>query len=168
MKKNILLVAFTLIFIISSAYGQQESGDMEFQLAGTYMTTVGTDFTISTGFIQAKVGKYFTDNLELGIAPNVSITTVEGETETTVGGGAFFVYSFLSGDAKSVPYFGAQYYKSDLSESDDIGSAGVSGGLKYYVTEKAAFDFGGNYLFDLNEGSEGGILLFTAGISFLF
>lgn len=169
MKKAIFVVFVSLFVSANAAFAQQEAGDMEIQIAGTYLTTVGTDFSFNSGFIQAKLGRYVTDNLELGVAPNISITKVQGQdTDVTVGGGAFAVYSFLAGDATTVPYFGAQYFKSDLSESEDNGSAGVTGGLKFFVTEKAAFDFSGNYLFDLNEGSEGGLLLFVAGISFLF
>ncbi|MFQ5825536.1 MAG: hypothetical protein ACE5JB_15970 [bacterium] len=173
MKKIILFVILTIILSSTAAFAQQEKGDTEIQIAGTYFTTVGSEFTFSSGFIQAKLGKYITDNLELGIAPNISITTVdlgfgESDTNVTFGGGAFFVYSFLAGDAKTVPYFGGQYYKSDFSNEDDNGSVGVTGGAKFFVTEKAAFDFSGNYLFDLNEDTEGGLLLFAAGISFLF
>jgi hypothetical protein len=164
---------FALVLMATTGFAQQESGDIELQIAGTYFTTVGTDFKFSSGFIQAKFGKYLTDNLELGVSPNISITTIDtgfgdSDTDVTAGLGAFFVYSFLFSDAKTVPYVGGQYFKSDLSDGDDNGSAGVTGGLKFFVTEKAALDFSGNYLFDLNSNTEGGLLLFAAGISFFF
>ncbi len=172
-------IIFTLMLSVSAVFAQQKRGDVELQISGTYFTTVGTEGgKFSNGFIQAKLGAFIADNLELGVAPNLNISTFSStdsftgekvsETETTFGGGAFFVYSFLAGDAKSVPYFGAQYYKSDFSVEDDKGSAGINGGIKFFITEKAALDFSGNYLFDLNEESEGGILLFVGGISFLF
>jgi len=173
MKKTPVFFIFALLLMVAPGFAQQESGDIELQIAGTYFTSVGTDFKFSSGFIQAKFGKYITDNLELGVSPNISITTTDtgfgdSNTDATVGLGAFFIYSFLLSDAKTVPYIGGQYFKSDLSEGDDNGSAGVTGGLKFFVTEKAALDFSGNYLFDLNKDTEGGLLLFAAGISFLF
>lgn len=178
MKRVMLFVVLVFFLSITATFAQPEKGDTEIQLSATYFTTVGTDFKFGNGFIQAKLGKYITDNLEFGVAPNISITITsttdfftgetESDTDVTFGGGAFFVYSFLAGDAKSVPYLGGQYFKSDFSNEDDSGSVGFTGGIKFFVTEKAAFDFSGNYLFDLNEDTEGGFLLFVAGISFLF
>jgi hypothetical protein len=177
MKKGIFFTLLFCLFAITAAFAQQEKGDTEFQISGTYFTTVGQDNTFSNGFIQAKLGVFITDHLEIGIAPNISISTssttdffgeTTSNTNVTTGAGAFFQYALLAGDARTVPYIGGQYFKSDLENSDDKGSAGVNGGLKFFVSEKAAFDFSGNYLFDLNEGSEGGLLLFAAGISFLF
>ncbi len=173
MKKVILFVIVSVFVSANAAFSQQEAGDLEIQIAGTYLTSIGTDFDFSQGTIQGKLGRYITDNLEIGVAPTITITTTDAgfgdsDIDVTFGGGAFVQFAFLLGDATTVPYIGGQYFKSDLSESDDSGSAGVTGGLKFFVTEKAAFDFSGNYLFDLNEGSEGGLLLFVAGISFLF
>ncbi len=172
MRKGLLLVPIFLLWS-TVAFAQQEKGDVEIQIAGSYITSVGSDFDFSQGTIQAKLGRYISDRLEMGVSPTVTITTSQGafgdtDTDVTVGGGAFFQFSMLAGDAMSVPYFGAQYFKRDLSDEDDNGSAGINGGIKFFVTEKAALDFSGNYLFDLNENSDGGFLLFAAGISFLF
>ncbi len=186
MKKIILgaLIVFTCV-LTSSTYAQQQKGDVEAQLAGFYFTTIGTDFTLASGSIQTKLGYYFTDNFEFGVGPTLTITTVttptytvnpttgavtvKNETKTEADGGmtAFFVFSFLT-NTKTVPYFGAQYYKTSFKNTDDKGNLGVNAGVKFFFTRRAAFDFGGNYLFSLNKDSEGGLLLFAFGLSVLF
>jgi predicted porin len=91
----------------------------------------------------------------------------ESNTTTTFGSTAFVVYSILLRGAKAVPYIGAQYFKSDFSNGDDKGSVGINVGMKYYFAKKTAFDVSGNYLFTLNDNSQGGIILFAVGLSFL-
>jgi hypothetical protein len=176
------LVVIVLMLICASAFAQQQRGDVELQFQGMYFTTVGSDFTFGQGTISAKIGPYITDNLQVGIGPTLSITTTtdfsvgpaptftlteDTKTTTTFGSTAFLVYSFLMRNAKAVPYLGAQYFKQDFSDSDDKGSVGINAGLKYYFAKKTAIDFSGNYLFTLNEGQEGGLLMFAVGLSFL-
>ncbi len=172
MKTATALLALALLVTVVPAAAQQQRGDVELQFQGYYFTTVGTDVTLGSGNLAAKIGPYITDNLQIGIGPTLSITTFsastgESETKTTFGSTAFLVYSFLMRNAKAVPYLGAQYFKSDFSDSDDKGSVGVNAGLKYFFTKKAAFDISGNYLFTLNTEQQGGVLLFAFGLSFL-
>jgi hypothetical protein len=184
------LIALTLLtlLIASPAYCQQRAGDFELQFFGTYFRTVGTDFTVGTGTIGGKIGPYITDHLQIGIAPTLSImtstvptstfdpvtrqviTSEETNTKTTFGASVFLVYSFLSSGGKLVPYFGAQYFKSDfnLPFSEDRGSAGINVGVKYFFAKKTALDFSGNYLWNLNPEVQGGTILFAFGLSFLF
>ncbi len=186
MKVVPVCLALCLALIAAPALSQQQKGDVELQFQGYYFTTVGSDMTFGMGTITGKIGPYLTDNLQIGIGPTLSITTmtsvdyqvgppptytpimkVETKTTTTIGSTAFFVYSFLTRNAKLVPYFGAQYFKQDFSDSDDKGSVGVNLGVKYYFAKKAAFDLSGNYLFTLNPDEEGGMLYFAVGLSFL-
>lgn len=181
MKPLFMLAVLAAALIAVPASAQQQRGDVELQFQGYYFTTVGTEFSFGSGTLSAKIGPYLTDNLQIGIGPTLTITTMtessfdpatlqmkqESKTTTTFGSTAFFVYSFLMRNAKAVPYFGAQYFKSDFSNTDDKGSVGVNLGLKYYFARKAAFDISGNYLFTLNTDQEGGILLFAVGLSFL-
>jgi hypothetical protein len=174
-------VVCVLLLVAATGLAQQQRGDIELQFQAMYFTTVGTDYKFGSGNISAKIGPYITDNLQIGIGPSVSITTTtsttfdmttfraksESNTEVTFGSTAFFVYSFLMKGAKAVPYFGGAYFKNDFSNSDDKGSVGINAGLKYYISRKTAVDFSGNYLFTLNEGQEGGTLLFAVGLSFL-
>lgn len=179
------LVVLMILVLSVGAVAQQQKGDIELQLLGMYMTTTGSsDFKFSMGQISGSFGKFFTDNLELGIAPTLSITTVTSQqvdygvfppvlksvsnTTTTFGGSVFVVYSFLMGDSKTVPYAGARFYKQDFSTKES--SAGINGGVKYFISKKTALDANANYLFSLSSenGNSGGILLFGVGFSFLF
>ncbi len=181
MKLVSTCLALCLLMLTVPAMSQQQRGDVELQFQGYYFTTVGTDFTFGSGSLSAKIGPYLTDNLQVGIGPTLTITTMtettfdpatfqikqDTKTTTTFGSTAFFVYSFLMRNAKAVPYIGAQYFKQDFSDSDDKGSVGVSLGMKYYFAKKTALDMSGNYLFTLNKDAEGGILFFAVGLSFL-
>jgi len=187
------LLSFMVLMCAGSAFGQQEKGDVELQLVGTYFATVGIeDYSFGSGTISGRVGYYFTDRFELGVGPTLSISTStvvtpgglsgydpvtfqpiytaassESQTTTTFGGYAFVVYSFLARGSKAVPYLGAQYFKSDFSNSEDKGSVGVSAGLKYFFAKKAAIDFGGTYMWNLTKDVKGGTIFFSIGLSFL-
>jgi hypothetical protein len=132
MKLVPVCLALCLALLAVPAMSQQQKGDVELQFQGYYFTTVGTDFSIGSGTLSAKIGPYITDNLQVGIGPTLTITTTpetkvgppptytiteESKTTTTFGSTAFFVYSFLTRNAKLVPYFGAQYFKQDFSDS---------------------------------------------------
>jgi len=186
MKLVPLFLVLCLALVAVPALSQQQKGDVELQFQGYYFTTIGSDLQFGSGTISGKIGPYITDNLQIGIGPTLTITTMttteyvpgtapyytpttkeETKTTTTFGSTAFFVYSFLTRNAKLVPYFGAQYFKQDFSDSEDKGSVGVNLGVKYYFAKKAAFDLSGNYLFTLNKDQEGGMLFFAVGLSFL-
>ncbi len=188
MATRFIVVFFLLALMVGTLNAQQEAGDLELQLAGSFLASSGVpNASFSAAILQTKIGKFFTDNLEIGIVPSLqwtrtSYTTtqysfvggrfVTSEVEevndnTTFGGGAFFVYSFLTSGATTVPYFGAQYYKQSFKDSEDNGSVGANVGMKFFFTKKAAFDVSGNYLFSLNKDAEGGLILITFGMSFL-
>lgn len=182
------LLSVLVLMCAGTAFGQQEKGDVELQLVGSYFRTVGTDFSFGSGTVSGRIGYYFTNNFELGAGPTLTITTTTSpqtlagfdpvtfqpiysgggsETKTTFGSYIFFVYSFLTKNAKLVPYLGAQYFKQDFSDSEDKGSVGINGGVKYFFTKKVAFDLAGNYLWSLTKDAKGGLILITVGLSFL-
>jgi hypothetical protein len=164
-----LLTGLLVILCASFTSAQQQRGDIELGFQGFVITTVGTDYSFTIGTLQGKAGIYFTDNLEFGVMPSLSITTVAGETEVDGGSGAFVTYSFLMKGARLVPYAGAQYYKQSFKKdfTEEPGSVGVTAGVKYYFTKRAAFDVNANYLFNLDSNVDGGTLLFAFGLSFL-
>ena len=172
------VLIFAMLLVATTGFAQQQKGDVELGLQGSYYRTVGTDAEMQFGMIQGKIGWYVISTLEIGVGPALNIMTFSdgmggSETTTQFGGSAFLVYSFLARGAKAVPYFGAQYYIRDLIQEDvpdeatDSGSIGINAGLKYFFTKRTALDFSGNYMFSLNEDAEGGILYFSIGLSFL-
>jgi hypothetical protein len=200
MRKIFILVALLIMFSKTFIIAQQEAGDKELGIAGSFFRSIGGDMTMAHASAQGKLGLYVTDNLEIGISPMLSWSytsykstvskahtrpilyypyyetyyTYETETvsndNTTFGAGIFMTYSFMA-STKVSPYFGAQFYKDNFKNEDDKGSAGINAGIKFFISRKASWDFGLNYLFDLNdktEGSPDGFLLVQIGLSFLF
>jgi hypothetical protein len=162
-----LLSLLALGFLLpSTASAQQEAGDIELQLSGSTITTTESSFTILN--TNVKVGKYFTRTLELGVTTSLNATFPEsGDASYSGTGGGFINYSFLSEDASTVPYLGAQYSKNlDIGFDENKGNAGINGGFKFYFNRRTAFDVGGNYLFPLEEAGSG-VILFQFGISFI-
>jgi hypothetical protein len=193
MKKSILgCIAILLVVGFGQASAQQRAGDVELQFYGMYFQIVGTDESFGSGTIGGKIGPYLSDHLQIGIGPSLTITTMtetnytynpityqvvttkETKTTTTFGTSVFLIYSFLARGGKVVPYFGAQWFKSDFNKplSEDRGSAGLTAGMKYFFARKTALDFSANYGWDLNPVDEGGfgggVLMFAFGLSFLF
>ncbi len=170
MKKGITILILAALLGVTPVLAQQEKGDVEVQFLGSIFSTVGAeDVTFTAGNIQAKLGYFLTDRFEVGGYPSLTISTLflsgGTETETTFGLGAFAVYSFLSNGATTVPYVGAQYVQLDVS-SESQGNAGINGGIKFFLNRYAAFDVSGNYLFSLDEGGSG-LVLMQVGLSFL-
>lgn len=176
------LLSLALMFGLAiPAYGQQEKGDIELQLQGTFSATVGADVSSNVGTITGKFAPYITRNIQVGVGPTLTITTsstttsqpgtgnvtTETQTKATVGTTAFVVYSLLLKDATTVPYLGASYYKRDFSNGKDRGWVGGNGGAKFFFAKKMAADLSVNYLFSLNAETKGGLLLFAVGLSFL-
>jgi hypothetical protein len=159
-----LLLLYLLVPPTASA--QQEAGDTELQFSGSAQTT--TESSTTTVITNAKVGQYFTRSLQIGVTTSLTAFFPEnGDAEYGGRGGAFFNYSFLSGDATTVPYLGGQYSRSlERTFEEDQGNAGINGGFKFYLNRRTALDVGGNYLFPLEETGSG-VVLFQFGISFI-
>jgi hypothetical protein len=172
---RIMLGLLLVAGLVTSAHGQQEQGDFELQLQGSFSTLVGGDVTSTVGTIAGKFGPFITSNIQIGVGPTVTISTgsttsggvTTTSTKATFGTTAFVVYALLLKDAKVVPYLGASYYKRDFSNNDDPGWVGGNGGAKFFFAKRTAADFSVNYLVSLKEETKGGMLLFAFGLSFL-
>lgn len=166
-----LIVIAVALFAASPAVAQQEKGDVELEFLGSLTTTVGAEEGSGFGVIQSKLGRFVTDQWQLGAFPSLEVRFAAGTTDTKLGGGLFAVYSFLRPDAMTAPYAGASFYKSDVTAGFGANDywTGVNGGLKFYMDRNIALDMGGNYLFSLSgiEG-KGHLLIMQAGLSFLF
>ena len=162
MKKiYILVLSFALI---SSAYAQQKAGDLSIQFSGNYVTQKveydGHKFKSFSGNIYVKLGKYFTDNLELGLKPNIFFSPktkslsksdpldIKYSLKATVGLGLYGTYSFLTADAKFMPYGGAEVNYLPFQDDATV-NLGPYVGCKYFVTEKINIDANLNYLINL-------------------
>lgn len=168
-----LATILTVAVCVSPTFAQQEAGDTELQLSGSATTQSFEllDETIRTTTVNTnvKAGQYFTRELQLGVTASVNAVFQSNRDDAQYNGrgGAFANYSFLTEDATRVPYLGGQYSKNlNTSFEDDSGSAGVNGGVKFYLNRRTAFDVGANYLFPL-EDTGNGLWLFQFGISYI-
>lgn len=169
------------VLLVLPLHAQQAQGDIELQLQGSYFTMVGTDVSVDVGTIAGKFAPFITDALQIGLGPTLTIQTTTttdvapgtGQTRTrsstrvTFGSTAFIAYSILLKDARTVPYVQAQFYKRDFSNRSERGWVGAGGGMKYFFTRRTSLDVSANYLRSLNSGSQGGMVLFMFGLSFL-
>lgn len=166
MKRSAALVLLSALVATIPAAAQQEEGDVELELTGTLITSVGAGEASGMGMMQAKVGRFVTDRWELGAFPSLEVHFGEGTTNTRIGAGVFATYSYLQPDAKTAPYVGPTYYKGDASTGFDAKDSwfGLNGGMKFYFNPHMAFDMGVDYLFAL-QGQEGQLFIFRAGLS---
>jgi hypothetical protein len=164
---------FTLFALVLSlsAFSQQQKGDLSVQFSGNYQqqkyTVDNLKFRYGGGNIYIKLGKYFTDNLELGVKPNVNffvttevkssssgeVTTTKSKLKTNVGFGLYGTYSFLSNDGKLLPYAGAEISYAPLGDEQSI-NLGPYAGVKYFVTERINIDANLSFLLNLGTSAE--------------
>jgi hypothetical protein len=166
MDKSAVLVLVAILVTTSPAAAQQEQGDIELELTGSLISTVGAGEASGMGILQSKLGRFVTDRWEVGAFPSLEVRFGEGTTNTQIGIGLFATYSYLRPDAMTVPYLGGSYYKSDASRGFDADDSwfGVNAGLKFYLNSRMAFDMGLDYLFAL-QGQEGQLFIYRAGLS---
>ncbi|HZX73194.1 MAG TPA: outer membrane beta-barrel protein [Cyclobacteriaceae bacterium] len=184
--KKLILIAFSILTAFA-AHAQQEKGDLAVQFSGNYyaqtVTSGTTDIKTYGGSIYMKLGKFFTKNVEMGVKPNVTFfpdiesKIVDGKivTKTTlksnVGFGIYGTYSFLTADAKMMPYAGAEisYVPSGTESTINLGPYA---GLKYFITEKINLDGNMSYLINLGSSYEtdvsiGGLFTFNIGVGII-
>lgn len=163
MKKLLTILALATSF---STYAQQQKGDLAIQFSGNYYSQKvrfgNTVDRSAFGNIYVKIGKYFTQNLELGVKPNISFNLVKdydvkgsdvkikNRFVTNIGFGVYGTYSFLSSNGKFLPYAGAELNYAPIEEEATI-NLGPYAGIKYFVSERINID--GNLSWLINLGS---------------
>jgi outer membrane protein W len=152
--KKFLFIALLLI-AGGSAFAQQQKGDFQVQAQAAYYNLDGFDF----GNIYFNASRFVTDNVEIGVSPNITISTVTSVNMTVFGN-----YSFLTADAKMVPYVGAGITFYDLGSDQALTGFTLKGGLRYFVTERVNIDVGPNLV--LLEGAN--LFILNAGLGYIF
>jgi outer membrane protein W len=159
---KILLGLFAFLISLVS-FSQQQAGDLALQFSGNFSSQrfeiANVPARIISGNIYVKVGKFFTQNLELGVKPNFFFTpdvkvnnqdpTKNRTTiKTSVGFGLYGAYSFLTANAKFNPYCGAEV--NYLPSGDEaFVNLGPYIGVRYFVTERINIDANANWLINL-------------------
>ncbi len=154
---------------------QQQQGDLEFRFSGSVFSTVGQEGgSFTAGIVQASGSYFVSDRVQVGAFPSLVFSRTEVElpggedvtSDTRLGLGLFGKYSFLAEDATTVPYVGAQLYRIDLTNENETGWAGLTGGVKLYLDRTTALDLGANVLAGIGQ-SDGTLVLFEFGLNFL-
>lgn len=147
-------------------------GDWEFTLGGN--GTSNKDFGLNSGGLNATVGYYLTDAIELGVRQTLNFT-VGSDVKDAFGGQTFAAldYHFRVGQ-KLRPFVGITFGGLYGDFVDDSFAAGLEGGLKYYVKPKTFLfgTFGWNWAFEngggVTKNFDDGAFIYTAGVGFNF
>lgn len=158
MKKIIILAVFTCS--LSAAVAQQQKGDFQVQAQASYISFSGIDI----GSIYFNASKFVTDNVEVGASPYVTISSFAGDTNADLNLTVFGNYSFLTANAKMIPYLGAGITFYGLGGDTSQTGLTLKGGLRYFVTERVNIDIGPNLVFV--EGAN--IFILNAGLGYIF
>jgi hypothetical protein len=167
--KNIFTLCALVVSL--SAFGQQQKGDLSIQFSGNYYQQRYVfdkqSYRFGIGNVYLKVGKYFTENIELGLKPNASfsmmttevtsktgeVTDTKNKFTTNLGFGIYGTYSFLTANGKFLPYAGAELAYAPIDDEKAI-NLGPYAGVKYFVTEKINVDANLSWLMNLGSTSE--------------
>ncbi len=164
--KRFVLFFLLLFFIPAGLSAQIEKGDREIQGSGFYIAFEG----ISMLNLSGTYGYYYSEKLEIGGGPSLSIIDYSFGSTTTLSLTAFGRYHFTARD-KLVPYASGQWYQFDVSPEGgasflDYAFVQGGGGFKYFLNEFVAYDVSGNLGFSFGSGSVSFIMV--AGISAMF
>lgn len=160
------LLVFGLLLITSLSYSQIQKGDVGLTFNATYLSTENFSF----GMFSAKLGKFFTQNIDAGVKPQLQL----GEGFSGFGLGVYGAYNFLTADAKLLPYVGAELntFSQSFDGADTFSKTDIGGyaGVKYFLTESLNIDANMNYLVNVANSAEadiGGTFMFNVGIGFI-
>jgi hypothetical protein len=142
--KKLLLLAFAVIAVTTTAFSQVEKGDISGTASLSFssqMPEEGDNQNSTTLFIRG--GYFFTNNVEAGLTFLVS----GSQDVTATGIGPYAVYNFLTEGGKILPYAGANFLNLSTNQegADAINQLGAVAGLKYFLTEVVNIDTSLNY-----------------------
>lgn len=156
--KNLCFILSLFLMSVTAVHAQQKKGD--FQLGGqlSYNSISSSGTTISFALIQFTGSYFITDQIEAGVAPLMMLNKDFAMSQIQL----FANYSFLTSDAKFVPYAGAHIQSNSFKVSDQTQSStgfGLRGGIRYFITENVNIDVGPRVSF-----GDQTIFIFSAGI----
>lgn len=137
--------------------GSIGKGDTEFGVFGNYTTFDDVDSDQLT--IGVTIGKFLSDTFELRIAPTISYISAGATSGLIIAPviSGEFLFRNASRSSPVVPFVGGGigidigYFDSGAAgDFFNVGlSIGPTGGVKYFVTERASLEFALTYLFGI-------------------
>ena len=171
MQARWVLIAAVAALPAGQALAAQQAGDRSFTISGTGASDKNFD---STNFgTSAELGWFLSDPLELGLRQSLNIVQLKHGNDTwaasTVG---FADWNF--GTNTVVPFLGANLGGIYGDGVHDTGTAGLEGGLKFYVKDKTFINLNVqyNWLFDNSDNFDSrfndGAFFYSLGVGFNF
>lgn len=171
MKKHFILAVSLLAAAPLAATAGPVSGDKSVTLSGTGSSDKkfdGNSFGVSGEF-----GYYGSDQWLYGVRQSVSGVVGDDVKDAWDGSTRLFAdYHFGSGALR--PFLGANIGALYGKNVRDTGTAGIEGGLKYYVLEKTFISVGVEYAFlfrntnDVDKNFNDGAFFYNLGVGFNF
>ncbi|MFU8789467.1 MAG: outer membrane beta-barrel protein [Methylobacter sp.] len=165
--KIINTLACTALLASGSAFAQQEAHEIEFLLGGTVKTS--RFFDDNDGGINAQLGYYLTQQLELSGRQYGFINSSNGSTSVQGASGLFTDYHVDLGIFQ--PFVGVgglfNYGSNQQSNSFDVGA---EAGIKAFVMPQTFVSAQGTYLRPVDDFGNGhkSYALFSLGVGFTF
>jgi hypothetical protein len=190
-----LVLAALFLIAPSLAHAQAKKGDKEVLVAGNVFSLISPDFKSTSGSIVLGFGYFTSDRTQVSIRPIITISSTStpgspefrdpftgrvlipaqpGSTSVDADAGVGVGYQFYFGaqSSKVKPYIGGnldiQSFKTQNggSAADNMYLQGI-GGVKNYLSERAALDVNASYGSRL-KNSDFSLFRFTIGITYLF
>ena len=164
-KFSLSAIAVCLLLMSAQARAQFQAGDWTLTLSGN--GTNGQDFDSAQFAVNADIGYFFTNQLELALRQSI------GYTDLPDDGGNFWVgttavaldWHFDLGQWQ--PYVGANVGFA-YGDFNDTGFGGPEGGVKYFVNSTTYIEASVAYswFFDSDENLDDGQFVYGLGIGF--
>jgi hypothetical protein len=169
----VALVGVVLILSPAPAAAQAKEGDSEILVSANVSSFYSPGFTNTTGTIFGNYGYFLTPKVEVGLGPNLGVSSGGGDTSVSVGFNLFGRYYFPVMSPKLKPYVGGEYAIRDLFPGEfesfsDQQYLNALGGLKDYLNERTALDFKLSYGFNPAHAGDLQLFNFTVGLTYLF
>lgn len=188
MNKTKLILAVSSLFLASAFTAQAQyqtmdtttprynnfgpsEGDWELTLGGN--GTSNKDFDNSLGAVNASLGYFVTDMLEVSVRQGVNYSN-GGSGNAEFDGATFVALDYHFGTDNLRPFIGINAGGLYGENTSDTWAAGVEGGLKFYVQPKTFLFALVNYAwtFDdsdgLTDNFDDGAIIWSLGVGFNF
>ena len=177
LRKGLAFAALSLgaLLVLGSSAKAEVTNPYELTLGGT--ASHGPDFDGVNASVNASLGYYLTDALELGLKQSLTFSDVGiGGSNLNAATRVFVDYHFRLGDhGEWQPYIGANIGYVYGDGVKDTGEAGPEFGVKYYVNANTFIQLAVEYEFFFNNGTDDfsnaasdGQFVYGLGIGFRF
>ena len=172
LRKGIVLSALALAAVVllpQSSYAYFEEGDKEVTLSGSAAN--GPDFDGFTAGVNASIGLFLTDNLELSLRQTVTYSDV---FDTSLNGATRVALDFHFDMEALQPFVGGNFGYVYGDVVNDTFEAAPEGGIKWFVNSTTFIFAMAEYQFFFDSGDEAddsfedGQFVYTLGIGFRF